>query len=81
MRMERSQDRPHQAEVLDAAMLAAYFSKGRADTKVDVTQAQAKYVRKPKGYPTGMVTVGGGSTILVEIEPGRIERLLATETD
>ena len=71
---------PHDADVLDAAMLAAHFSKGNQDTVVDVTMAQAKHVRKPKGYPQGMVTVAGGSTIAVHIDHAILSKLLAHET-
>lgn len=78
LRMDRGAE-PNQQEMLEAATLAAYYSKGREDTRVEVTHTQAKYVRKPKGYPPGMVTVAGGSTILVAIEPTRLEKLLATE--
>lgn len=78
LRMERDSE-PHQGDMLDAATLAAYFSKGREDTIVDVTYTRAKHVRKPKGYPTGMVTVADGSTIGVRIEDARLERLLDTE--
>ena len=79
LRMERGDQAPEQLELLEAATLAAYFCKGREDTRVEVTYTQAKYVRKPKGYPPGLVTVAGGSTIAVVIEAPRLERVLATE--
>lgn len=66
----------HNADIIDAAILAAHFSKGNKDTMVDVTMAQAKYVRKPKGYPSGMVTVAGGSTLATHIDPVILKKLL-----
>ncbi len=78
LRMDRGA-KPHPQEMLDAAMLAAHYSKGREDTRVEVTHTEAKYIRKPKGYPPGMVTVAGGSTILVSLEGERLAALLATE--
>ncbi len=75
-----SDDEPDGDELLDAAVLAAHFSKGRGDTLIDVTHTRAKHVRKPKGFPPGKVTVGGGSTLAVAEDPERLERLLATES-
>ena len=79
LRMEKKLDAPRGQDLLDAATLAAWFSKGRRDTLVDVTYTRAKYVRKPKGFPPGRVTVADASTIAVRIEDERIERLLASE--
>jgi predicted ribosome quality control (RQC) complex YloA/Tae2 family protein len=39
-----------------AASLAAYYSKGRTNTKVEVVYALQKYVRKVKGPHPGLVT-------------------------
>jgi predicted ribosome quality control (RQC) complex YloA/Tae2 family protein len=75
----RKNDSPNSDDLLDAATLAAWFSRGKDDTLVDVTYTRAKYVRKPKGFPPGRVTVADGSTIGVVIEKDRVQRLLATE--
>lgn len=79
LRMPKDKNTPNQQELHDAATLAAHFSRGKQDSLIDVTYTHAKYVRKPKGYPVGMVTVAGGSTIGVSIDQSRLERLLATE--
>jgi predicted ribosome quality control (RQC) complex YloA/Tae2 family protein len=79
LRMEKKQDSPHGEDLLDAATLAAWFSQGKKDTLVDVTYTKAKYVRKPKGFPPGRVTVADASTIAVRIEEDRLQRLLETE--
>lgn len=75
LRMEKNQS-PHDADMLEASMLAAYFSKGKDDTLIDVTWTQAKHIRKPKGYPPGMVTVAGGATRAVQLDEKRLEDLL-----
>ncbi|MFP4599327.1 MAG: NFACT family protein [Persicimonas sp.] len=79
LRMRKDQDSPKGQDLLDAATLAAWFSRGREDTLVDVTYTHAKYVRKPKGFPPGRVTVADASTVGVAIEKARVERLLSTE--
>lgn len=48
--------RPVPEDVLRrAAQLAAWFSKARGERKVEVSYTEARYVRKPKGSPPGMV--------------------------
>lgn len=66
-------------DLLDAAMLAAWFSKARTDTVVDVMWTEAKHVRKPKGAPPGSVSVAGSANIAVRMDTERIESILATE--
>lgn len=78
LRTERGQD-PASEDLIDAALLAAHFSRGREDTIVDVTYAQAKHVRKPPGSPPGRVTIAGGSTIAIREDKARLKRLLESE--
>lgn len=79
LRMRKNDESPKSDDMIDAATLAAWFSRGKDDTIVDVTYTRAKYVRKPKGFPPGRVTVADASTIGIAIEKKRLERLLATE--
>jgi predicted ribosome quality control (RQC) complex YloA/Tae2 family protein len=79
LRMRKDDDSPKSDDLLDAATLAAWFSRGKEDTVVDVTYTRAKYVRKPKGFPPGRVTIADASTIGVAIEDERVERLLDSE--
>ncbi|MEW5801517.1 MAG: NFACT family protein [bacterium] len=51
--------------ILQAASLAAYFSKARKDTKVAVDYAFRKYITKPKGARPGLVLMTRKSTVLV----------------
>jgi predicted ribosome quality control (RQC) complex YloA/Tae2 family protein len=41
--------------VLEAAAIAAWYSKGRDEKHVDVHVAWRRHVRKGKGMPSGMV--------------------------
>ena len=43
--------------ILQAAGIAAYYSKMKKASHVPVTMCEGKYVRKPKGAATGTVTV------------------------
>ncbi|SNR90999.1 Predicted component of the ribosome quality control (RQC) complex, YloA/Tae2 family, contains fibronectin-binding (FbpA) and DUF814 domains [Anaerovirgula multivorans] len=52
--------------ILEAATLAAYYSKGKSATKVSVDYTIRKNVRKPKGAKPGMVIYDHYSTILVD---------------
>lgn len=51
--------------VLQAASLAAYYSKARNDTKVAVDYTFRKYITKPKGARPGLVLMTRKSTVLV----------------
>jgi predicted ribosome quality control (RQC) complex YloA/Tae2 family protein len=64
--------------LLEAAQLAAHYSKGRADTLVAVTWTERKHVRKPAGAPPGRVSVAGGRTIEVRPDPAVIAALSAS---
>jgi predicted ribosome quality control (RQC) complex YloA/Tae2 family protein len=46
---------------------------------VEVAYTRAKYVRKPRGAAPGAVAYSQDRTLLLRVEPGRIERLLASE--
>lgn len=57
--------------LLEAARLAAYFSKGRHSKRVLVDYTFAKYVVRPKGTAAGFVTYTHEKTLFVE--PGLLE--------
>lgn len=79
LRMEQRGEEIKNEDLLDAATLAAWFSKGKNDTLIDISYTRAKYIRKPKGFPPGRVTVGESSTLGLSLEPQRLKRLLETE--
>lgn len=70
---------PDGETLLDAAHLAAHFSDGRGEPQLEVVATRAKYVRKVKGAAAGAVTFSQERTILLRVEPARVERLLASE--
>ena len=57
---------PSEESILEAATLAAYYSKGQNATKVSVAYTLRKHVRNPKGSKPGMVIYDNFSTILVD---------------
>jgi predicted ribosome quality control (RQC) complex YloA/Tae2 family protein len=66
-------DVPHRT-LIEAAQLAAQFSRARKDPKVDVHYTQRKFVSKPKGAAPGLVRLMRFKNITVEPKEG-IERL------
>lgn len=55
-----------QKTLLEAAGLAAFYSKAKEDAKVAVHYTQKKFVNKPKGAVPGLVSLASFKTILVE---------------
>lgn len=66
-------------QLVDAAHLAAHFSKARDEPIADVSYTYRRYVRKPRKSPPGMVVVDREKVITVRIEPDRLAKLLASE--
>jgi predicted ribosome quality control (RQC) complex YloA/Tae2 family protein len=52
--------------LLEAAQIAAFFSKAKEQPKVAVHYTQKKFVNKPKGASLGLVSLASFKTILVE---------------
>ncbi len=52
--------------MLEAARLAAQYSKARNERRVEVIVAEVRHVRKPKGAPAGMVIVTQEDTLVVD---------------
>ncbi len=57
---------PSNESLLEAATLAAYYSRDRNATKIPVDYTKRKYVKSPKGSKPGMVIYEEFSTILVD---------------
>lgn len=66
-------------EVLDAAHLAVHFSPARDARRAAVHVAPRKLVHKPKGAKPGLVTLSGGRTLELRVQPERLQRLLARQ--
>ena len=78
LRLGRGED-PDPDSVIDAATLAAHFSRGPKSGKVGVIWTRAARVRKPKGSKPGLVTATGTRSLTLRIEPKRLARLLGRE--
>ncbi|MFO8073806.1 MAG: NFACT family protein [Polyangia bacterium] len=64
--------------LIDAAHLAAHFSKARGERDVEVGWTRRRYVQKPKGAPPGAVRLLREKTVYVRLEPQRLARLLGS---
>lgn len=56
-----------------AAAAAAWYSKARAATKVEVHYCRVADVSKPRGAPTGMVQLARWKSVKVKPDPGKPE--------
>lgn len=56
---------PSEETIREAAILAAYFSKARASSRVPVDFTKVKYIRKPNGAKPGFVIYDHQQTIYV----------------
>ena len=61
--------------LLEAAMLAAYYSKGRMSSQVPVDYTLKKHVKKPSGSKPGMVIYETNNTIYVTPEEELVVKL------
>ncbi len=77
---QKNVDVPQEA-LIDAAHLAHHHSQRKGEPRGEVAWTQAKFVRKPKGAGPGQVTFTREKTMVVRIEPERLERLLRARTD
>jgi predicted ribosome quality control (RQC) complex YloA/Tae2 family protein len=72
-------EEPTQEMLVDAAHLAAFFSKAKERGDVEVTYTRRRYVQKPRGAAPGEVRVLREKTIFLRVEKGRLERLLGRD--
>lgn len=70
----RSED-PSEETILEAAQVAAYYSKSRLSSSVPVDTVQVKHVRKPNGAKPGYVIYEGQRTVFVTPKKELIEEL------
>ncbi|MCK6548310.1 NFACT RNA binding domain-containing protein [Myxococcota bacterium] len=66
---------PSPEALVDAAHLAAHYSGYQNSAKVEVMYTEARWVKKHKGDPPGRVSVSKAKTLLVAIDPARLDRL------
>jgi len=67
---------PDPEELLDAAHLAVHFSPLRGANRANVHVARGRDVHKPRGAKPGLVTLSGGKTLALRLQPERLQRLL-----
>lgn len=66
---------PSEATIMEAAEIAAYFSKARASGNVPVDYTAVKNVSKPSGAKPGMVIYTHHHTIYVTPDPDKIKQM------
>jgi predicted ribosome quality control (RQC) complex YloA/Tae2 family protein len=66
LRLPNKEAIPDKMILLEAASLAAHFSKARTSTKVPIACTQVKYVRKSKNFPPGKVLVEKEKQLMVK---------------
>ncbi len=59
-----------------AAMLAAWFSKGRESSSVPVDYTQVSQLKKVPGSKAGFVTMKSYRTIYIDPDPRLVEEIL-----
>ena len=62
--------------IVEAAELAAYFSKARSGTGIAVDYTQVKNIRKPNGSKPGFVIYEANYTVYVTPDESLVERLM-----
>ena len=68
---------PTERTLFEAAMLAAFHSKGRSGSQVPVDYTAVKFVKKPAGAKPGMVIFTNNKTLFVSPEEQLVESLRA----
>ncbi|UQS86597.1 NFACT family protein [Nicoliella spurrieriana] len=68
---------PSDQTITEAAILAAYFSKGRDSANVPVDYVQVRHVKKPHGAKPGFVIYEGQNTIYVTPTKAMVDQLRA----
>lgn len=75
VRMARGADLKEET-LLDAATLAAHFSKARGKDRVAVVYTRRKFLSKPRGARPGLVTYSKASYLDLDVDRKRLDRLL-----
>src|SRR5699024_5502068 len=66
---------PTEDTLLEAALIAAYFSKAQDSASVPVDYTKVRYVRKPNGAKPGFVTYDRQKTLTVTPDKSVVDRL------
>ena len=68
-----------QSTIMEAANLAAFYSKAKTSSNVPVDYTQKRYVRKPNGAKPGMVIYDHQNTIYITPDELKIKNLNSKE--
>ena len=60
----------------EAAMTAAYYSRGRGSSRIAVDYTPVKNLHKPRGTRPGFVTYSHQKTVFVSPDKEKVEKLL-----
>ena len=60
----------------EAARLAAYYSKGRGQEKVEIDYIQKKHVKKPNGAKPGFVVYYTNYSMAIDSDISRIQLVM-----
>ena len=71
------EENPSEETLLEAAQLAAYFSKAKESSSVPVDYTKIRHVRKPNGAKPGFVTYDNQKTLFVTPSQEIVKRLKA----
>lgn len=77
---QKNQDVPPEA-LLDAATLAHHHSTLKGEPRGEVAYTQVKFVKKQKGGGPGQVIFTRDKSIVVRVEPERLERLMRARAE
>lgn len=75
LRWGRKDQNPPEADIAEAALVAAVLSRARGSTVVPVAWTRRKYVRKPRKAPPGAVVPERTQTVFVEPDARRVSKM------
>ena len=81
LRWGRKDQNPPEAEIAEAALVAAVLSRARGSGIVPVAWTRRKYVRKPRKAAPGAVLPERTQTVFVEPDMERVKRMAEEEPD
>ena len=64
-----------EATLMEAAMLAAYYSKGQSSAQVPIDYTLRRYVKKPGGSPAGFVIYVNQKTLYITPDEHAVRRM------
>jgi hypothetical protein len=79
LRWGRKEQNPPEADIAEAALVAAVLSRARGSNVVPVAWTRRKYVRKPRKAPPGTVAPERTQTVFVEPDARRVSKMAETD--